>query len=151
MIGRRGPGCRGLFERIMGMYGLVNGLCLTSCDRTAESSGSQQSRVCPFGFARPLTVSRSFCCSHPLASRYFKVVPRAPSRVLDREIGPRSGVPTLHLFRRSFAVGRARFSFQMSSSLEPFRHSSRSPFTVVVQCSFLSHSSSISPPAACCC
>lgn len=77
----------------------------------------------PFLLSPPFSVS---------ASRYFKAVPRAPSRVLDREIGPRSRVPTLHLFRRSFAVGRARFPFQMSSSLEPFRHSSRSPSTVVV-------------------
>lgn len=148
MIGLRGPACRGLFERIMGTYCLANGLCPTPCDRAAESSGSRQSRV---WFCRALNCLPFLLppLSSVSASRYFKAVPRAPSRVLDRGIkllargGPRFAF-------LSPIVRAARFPFQMSFSLEPSCRSSRSPFTIVARCSFLSHSS-ISPPAVHCC
>lgn len=89
-------------------YGLANGLCLTPCDRTAKSSGNQP--VCPFGFARPLTVSRSSCRPHSLF-RQVDTLRRYRERQVESSIAksdPGPGSPLCICFAdRSRLVGPA--------------------------------------------
>lgn len=80
--------------------------------RSGVAGSSQRSRVCPFAFAGPLNRPPVSPLTNPSpagpcrsGSRYFKAVPRAPSR--GSSIAESAGALALHLFRRSFAAGRA--------------------------------------------
>jgi len=140
MIGLRGTTCVGTsLKELKWVRRVLRKVFVSPC-----ANGSLGVAAISLEFA-PLTVYCPSCRPYPLFQQ--DTLRQALSRLPESSSGP-GEIPALHLFRRSFAVGRARFPFQMSSSLERSRHSSRSPFTDVARCSLLSHSSSISPPIA---
>lgn len=113
---------------------------------TTGVATARRSRVCPFGFAGPLTVSPS---RRPLSVPTVDTLRRCRERQVEgprsRNRAPGSVVPALHLFRRSFAAGRGpaspfrclppRDPFAVPPGVGPFHHR-RATF-------LLSHSSSL--------
>lgn len=113
--------------------GLANGLCLTPSD----DGSSNRPRISSLSVCFCRALNRFPLASSPFhsGSRYFKAVPRAPSRgssIAESAPQPRG---RRFAFVSPIVRGwwRARFPFQMSSSSRPFRRSSRFPFTVVAR------------------
>jgi len=118
---------------------------------TTGVATARGSRVCPFAFAGPLTVSPS---RRPLSIPAVDTLRRCRERQVEgprsRNRAPSPVVAALHLFRRSFAAGRGPASpFRCLPPRDPFAvpPGSLSPSSRdVPPLSFFF--SSISPPAA---